>query len=62
LDANWAVAGVADLNGDERPDLIWQHALSGLVGVWFMNGIDQIAGPLFNPSQASDMQWKIRNR
>ena len=62
FDTNWKVAGVGDLNGDWRSDLIWEHALDGRIAVWLMNGIDLIAAPLFNPSEASDLQWRIRNR
>jgi sugar lactone lactonase YvrE len=62
LDTDWKVVGIADFNDDGHPDLIWQHALNGLVGVWLMDGTNQIAGQLFNPSQAADLQWKIRNR
>jgi hypothetical protein len=60
-DVSWRVAGVGDLNGDGRPDLIWQHMLNGLVGVWFMNGTNRMGASLFNPPQVSDPQTKIRN-
>ena len=28
-DTNWKIRGVADVNGDGMPDLIWQHAANG---------------------------------
>ncbi|SFK45033.1 reprolysin-like metallopeptidase [Lysobacter sp. cf310] len=37
-DPNWKLAGVADLNGDGRSDLVWQHSSSGLMAYWWMNG------------------------
>src|SRR5262249_41390454 len=61
-DTNWKVAGVGDFNRDGKPDLIWQRDGTGEVAVWFMNGTSLISGQFFNPSQVSDLQWKIRNR
>lgn len=35
---NWRVEGIADFNGDNRPDLLWRDYTSGTNGVWFMGG------------------------
>jgi len=32
----WQIAAAADLNGDSRTELIWQHSSSGRRVVWFM--------------------------
>ncbi|MBW4473275.1 MAG: VCBS repeat-containing protein, partial [Stenomitos rutilans HA7619-LM2] len=35
---NWQVEGIADFNGDNRPDLVWRDYSSGANAVWFMGG------------------------
>jgi FG-GAP-like repeat/Viral BACON domain/Fibronectin type III domain len=34
----WRVAGIADLDRDGHPDIIWQSDTTGQPGVWFMGG------------------------
>jgi Beta-propeller repeat/FG-GAP-like repeat len=34
----WAVVGLADLNRDGIPDLVWQNESTGQVEVWYMTG------------------------
>lgn len=36
--AGWRVAGIADFNGDGKPDLIWQNDTTRQVSVWYMGG------------------------
>ena len=36
----WRVVGLADLNGDGVPDLIWEQDATNVVGVWYMGGSD----------------------
>jgi hypothetical protein len=56
--ATWHVAAIADLNGDGKPDLIWQNT-AGTVVVWYMGGADgstyQSAKQLAGDSSA----WKL---
>ena len=33
---DWALCGVADIDGDHVSDLVWQNS-AGLTGGWFMN-------------------------
>ena len=30
--------GVADFNGDGKPDVVWQDPVSGAVQVWYLGG------------------------
>ena len=36
-DPNLKIRAVGDVNGDERPDLVWQNQATGLLATWFMN-------------------------
>jgi VCBS repeat protein/FG-GAP repeat protein len=37
-DPTWSIAGIGDLDGDGKSDLIWRNAATNEVSVWFMNG------------------------
>lgn len=58
-DTRWRVVGAADMNGDQRSDLVWQHGLTGELGVWFMDGTTRIGGRYLNPARVSDANWQI---
>lgn len=58
-DTNWNLVGLTDLNGDKRPDLLWQNTATGALGVWFMNGLTQIGGRHLEPSRVADLNWRI---
>ena len=34
----WQIAGVADFNRDDQPDLLWQNTSTGERKIWLMNG------------------------
>lgn len=34
----WRIAGVADMNGDGRDDIVWRHT-NGTTSIWFMDGL-----------------------
>jgi hypothetical protein len=34
----WEIAGMGDVSGDGKADLVWRNAKSGQVAVWLMNG------------------------
>jgi hypothetical protein len=57
-DTNWRIVGVADFNSDGNSDLLWQHQTSGLIGLWYMNGLTRTEGVLLG--QVPDTDWKIR--
>ena len=58
-DPNWFLAGVADINRDGHPDLVWQHLTQGRLAVWYMNGLAAVEyGPL-GPGTIRDPGWRI---
>jgi len=58
-DVGWQIRAVGDLNGDTRPDLIWQHSTDGRLAVWFMNGLTLVDGRLLTPPEVPDTNWHI---
>ena len=58
-DTNWKIRAVADLNGDQRPDLVWRHQTSGLLSVWFMNGTRSAEAVSMTPGVVADINWQI---
>jgi hypothetical protein len=58
-DPNWSIVGVADFNGDSKPDLLWRDSSSGRTTIWYMEG------PMWNGGYAdlvptvSDSAWQI---
>jgi phosphatidylserine/phosphatidylglycerophosphate/cardiolipin synthase-like enzyme len=58
-DTNWKIAAVGDVNGDSKPDLVWQHQTSGLLSVWLMNGPALTRAFMLTPDRVADLNWKI---
>jgi hypothetical protein len=62
-DLNWEIRAVADLDGDRRGDVIWQHATNGKIAAWLFIGATRTATPLFatlsGTSVEADLDWKI---
>lgn len=52
-------APAADFNGDQLPDLLWQHQTSGFLAAWFMSGTTRTATSLLQPDAVGDTAWKI---
>jgi hypothetical protein len=38
----WRPVSAPDIDGDGRADLLWQHAVTGDVRVWRMNGFERV--------------------
>jgi peptidyl-Asp metalloendopeptidase len=57
---DWKIVGAGDVNGDLKPDLIWQQSSGGLLGAWLMNGVTATSMVLLNPGQVSPNEWTIR--
>lgn len=51
--------GVGDLDGDARPDLIWQHVTSGALGVWFTDDMHLRSGVPLSPPAVADLGWRL---
>ncbi len=60
-DGNWLLGAVADLSGDGRPDLVWQHRTSGLLVAWTIVGGVRTKAAVLSPSTlpASGLGWRI---
>ncbi len=59
-DTNWRIIAAADMNGDSRPDLVWQNLATGRITTWQMNGTTmQNAGP-FSTVGPTDPNWQMR--
>jgi VCBS repeat protein/BACON domain-containing protein len=58
VNPSWKIRGVADVNGDGKADLIWQHD-AGWVGVWLMNGYNVISTTYLSVSRTTDPNWVI---
>jgi probable HAF family extracellular repeat protein len=39
---SWVIAGYGDFNGDGNTDILWRDTNSGTVGIWFLNGSEQV--------------------
>lgn len=58
-DPLWKVVGLGDMNGDEKPDLVWQHSMTGALASWFLNGTTVIDRVGLNPGGVVDTGWKV---
>lgn len=59
-DPNWRIVAAEDMNGDAKPDLVWQQLTTGWITTWLMNGTSmQSAGP-FSTAGPSDPEWRLR--
>jgi len=55
--AAWAIEGVGDLDGNGTADLVWRHAITGAVAVWFMNGL---SAPIMSMiGGVVSLEWEI---
>ena len=58
-DPLWRGAGIGDLNGDRKPDIVWQHTGNGSLGVWQMDGATVTQTLNITPNGTTDLNWKL---
>jgi hypothetical protein len=58
VDRAWKVRGVADVNGDGKADIIWQHD-AGWLAVWLMDGYNATATMYLTIPRILDSNWVI---
>ena len=58
-DAGWRAVGVCDLDLDGSLDIVFQHAPTGNVAAWYLNGETFRFGTYLNPSNTGDSNWKL---
>jgi hypothetical protein len=59
-DLNWKIVGAGDVDRDGSPDLVWHHAVTGHVAVWFMRGRQMLRGDMISPAGVPDTNWQLR--
>jgi len=55
----WKLRAVKDLNGDRRPDLVFQNETTGAFIRWLMNGSTRIDEALLTPNDVGDPRWRL---
>ena len=60
-DMLWRIKTVGDLNGDAKPDLVWEYddGTTQWQGLWLMNGINRIEANMFNPQLPLNSGWTV---
>jgi hypothetical protein len=53
----WRIAAVADMNGDDRPDLVWRNSTTGWNVVWYLEGV-RLASQATLPPEPN-LNWHI---
>jgi hypothetical protein len=59
-DVGWQIAGVADLDGDDKRDLVCHHAPTGEVVVELMHGVQRLQA--VEGGQVGAVGWQIPER
>ena len=57
-DTNWQARGIADINGDGKVDMLWQHVTEGYVAAWILDGRTFVEARLLNPNRVN-LGWKL---
>ena len=54
----WQIAGVGDLDGDRKADLVWRELQTGDLAVWLMNGVTVKQAPVV--AAGVPLTWQIQ--
>jgi hypothetical protein len=54
----WQIKEVGDFNGDGKTDILWQHAPTGGMTIWFMNGAT-VSSMAFVGEVSDTTGWQI---
>jgi hypothetical protein len=57
VDHAWQIAGLGDLDGDGKADLVWRQMQSGDVAVWLMDGATVKQSPVV--AEGVPLAWRI---
>ena len=58
-DTRWQIRGLADLNGDSRPDLLWHNTATGELYAWFLDGTTVATGAWLTPDRLAGSDWVL---
>jgi hypothetical protein len=58
-DTSWQVRGLADLNADGRPDVLWHNQSTGELYVWLMNGLVLGSEGFLSPYTSGNTRWRL---
>ena len=58
VNPSWKIRGVADLSGDGKADIVWQHD-AGWLAVWVMNGYHATATLSLSVPRMLDRNWVV---
>ena len=58
-DTNWKIAGVADIDNDGDPDIVWQERTQGWLVAWILHGLQVTGSYALTPERVGDTNWKI---
>jgi hypothetical protein len=56
----WQIAGVADMNSDSKPDLIWRNTSTGQLYYWLMNGLTLSSSGYLYDGNPVGLDWQLR--
>lgn len=56
---DWRIRAVADLNGDGRPDIVWQNRTTGAIAAAVIFNRMAVYDVTFSPGSVADPAWEI---